>query len=306
MPYPRVPRGDVGRAHHHAKRHGFTLSELLIVIAIIIVLAGIALPIVSGSIQATRKTECASNLTLVVTKLGEYAVEHREYPRSISDLYPEYITHRNVLRCPNDPIKGRTTYDLFYAQRFPNESDEAIVMGCAFHPRSRAWVLRKGGEMEYVRVQTAQLHGDAEVRSRDAAEWVAGDGLTLRPGDAVRTRYGCLIQFEDGTVLTLGENTEVLIAMLAASGDGGGVTVVGMFEGSLLAQVAKLMTRQSTFEVCTPSAVTGVRGTVFRVQVDPAGATIVDVYEGAVDVQAWSGEKVRVKAGHKKRVRARR
>jgi prepilin-type N-terminal cleavage/methylation domain-containing protein len=303
MPCPRVTRGEVGRAHRSRSCGGFTLTELLIVIAIIAVLAGIALPIVSGGIQATRKAQCASNLGLIATKLGEYAVDHREFPESIDQLYPDYISQRNALRCPNDPIKGRTTYDIFYAQRFPNESGSAIAFGCAFHPRERGWIVHKGGEMQYVSLQSARVHGNGEVKHRDSAEWIAGDNEVVRAGDAVRTAYGCLIQFEDGTVLTLGQDTEALIAILASTGNGDALTVVGMYKGALLAEVKKLVTRDSTFEVSTPGAVTGVRGTVFGVSLDLEGNTTVSVYEGAVKVKAWTGEQTTLKEGRQKTVR---
>lgn len=49
-------------ATHRARRHAFTLIELLTVIAIIGILAAILIPTVSTVRKTARKAECISNL----------------------------------------------------------------------------------------------------------------------------------------------------------------------------------------------------------------------------------------------------
>ena len=51
------------------------------------------------------------------------------------------------------------------------------------------------------------------------------------------------------------------------------------------AKVSKMVGSEARFEVKTENAVAGVRGTVFRVNVEEDAATVVKVYEGAVVVQ---------------------
>ena len=50
------------------------------------------------------------------------------------------------------------------------------------------------------------------------------------------------------------------------------------------AKVSKMVGSEARFEVKTENAVAGVRGTVFRVNVEEDEATVVKVYEGAVAV----------------------
>ncbi|MFQ6098211.1 MAG: FecR domain-containing protein [Armatimonadota bacterium] len=273
----------------------WTLIELLTVLAIIAVLAGIAVPVVGSVRQSARKSKCGANLQGLATALAEFAVQERHYPAHLSELVPEYVSDTSRLHCRNDPIKGRITYDLFYARRATVESDAGIVCACAFHGRDKGWMMRKGGDLEYVTFQSATVHGNSEMRPRESADWVPADGKRVRPGDALRTAKGCAVQFDDGTVLRLRPGTEITIAALCASPDGGSITAVGMYVGEVYAEVKHLLTRNSTFEVVTPSAVTGVRGTSFAVHVPPNGDTDVHVYQGAVRVTTWDGRQYTLK-----------
>ena len=57
-------------------RRGFTLVEILVVIGIIIVLAGLIVPAVLRAREAARRAECASNLRQLGLALTKYADDH--------------------------------------------------------------------------------------------------------------------------------------------------------------------------------------------------------------------------------------
>ena len=58
------------------RHHGFTLVELLIVIAIIGVLVGLLMPAVSNARESARKTACASNLRQLGAALMAYGADN--------------------------------------------------------------------------------------------------------------------------------------------------------------------------------------------------------------------------------------
>ena len=105
---------------------GFTLIELIVVIAIISILGAILLPALSRARESGRRTVCASNLKQLGTIHKMFASEHRGkwVPRMIpyhlpyspvrecwssfdgAVLYPEYVTDYHIILCPSDPEFG--------------------------------------------------------------------------------------------------------------------------------------------------------------------------------------------------------
>ena len=99
-------------------RRGFTLVELLAVVAIIALLAAILLPALSRAREASRRTVCASNLKQWGLIFALYANESPEYrwpPRQVnpdlsdskpsprvSAIYPEYLNDPSIFLCPSD------------------------------------------------------------------------------------------------------------------------------------------------------------------------------------------------------------
>ena len=63
-----------------AKRDSFTLVELLVVISIIGLLAGLGLPAINGAMKAGKKAEVAAMAESIKTAVNAYYAEYSSYP----------------------------------------------------------------------------------------------------------------------------------------------------------------------------------------------------------------------------------
>jgi general secretion pathway protein G len=87
---------------------GFTLIELIVVITIMLILLGIAIPIYNQSVIAKRESNLRQNLRTLNQVIDQYTMDKKKAPSSLADLKSAgYID-----RIPED-ITGRTdTWEL--------------------------------------------------------------------------------------------------------------------------------------------------------------------------------------------------
>jgi len=83
---------------------GFTLIELMVVMAIISVLLAIALPIYQKSIVRAKESVLRNNLFQIRMMIDEYTIDKQKAPDSLQDL----VSDGYLRQIPLDPITGST------------------------------------------------------------------------------------------------------------------------------------------------------------------------------------------------------
>jgi type II secretory pathway pseudopilin PulG len=102
-------------------RRAFTLVEVLIVIGILIVLAGILLPATRKAHEQARRAQCASNIRQICLAAICHAADHPQgvyiaTPNNDIDtfesLYPGYVKDLRLFICPSTMNEVRDAADL--------------------------------------------------------------------------------------------------------------------------------------------------------------------------------------------------
>lgn len=116
---------------------------------------------------------------------------------------------------------------------------------------------------------------------RDGKEAPATIGMIVYQNDLIRTENGTLdLQTRTGSAVRVREMTSLTVAKIA--GVDGGETRINIEQGGMLANVKKASLDES-FNVATPTAIAGVRGTSFSVDIDPFEQTSsIKVLDGKV------------------------
>jgi len=136
----------------------------------------------------------------------------------------------------------------------------------------------------------AIAQGTAEI-GRAGTSTPAAVGMAVMRGDELRTGSpGQLrVVFQDNSVLNLAEDTRIVVDEQVFAPDQGRFwSTVRMLQGKVRAAVSDYYRQPgAAYELETPTAVAGVRGTMFTVSYDPAAAsTEVVGIDGIVEVRS--------------------
>ena len=145
--------------------------------------------------------------------------------------------------------------------------------------------LSGGAGMAFASVKISakliSMEGDVQViRAGGEKPFKAFVNMRLTEGDRIITGSNgtAKVQMEDDVIITLAENTRIYLSELRGS-QGAQQSSINLQSGAVGSSVGKKLTDNSRFEMKTPTAVMGVRGTEFFTQ----------YYNGNVDVRVVNG-----------------
>jgi len=95
---------------------GFTLIEMMVVLAIIVIMLGMALPIYSASIRRAKEENFRKNLETLNRVIAQYTMDKQKAPKSLQDLQ----SAKYIAKIPDD-ITGCNTWEV-------DEDDSTIMM----------------------------------------------------------------------------------------------------------------------------------------------------------------------------------
>ncbi len=271
---------------------GFTPVELLVTIGIISALAGMSTIAIDKISSARGQTTCVNNLRAISQGLQMYYNDYMSFP---DDGFPDdttdaplstdlanYINDKTTFVCPDDSNTTSTgnfaSYDPYYVARKSSYSCDELTIGCPRHKGA------KNSTSAFVNGST-KIMSVSKVLDKNLQE-IPPDGTTAQ---RTISSVGDMMTFDDGSTVTVDASSGSYSCFLVQSirlSDGTLYSIVRVQDnGSIDVQV----TPGSKFEVVTPSAIVGVRGTRFTVQTSSNGAkvgyeTFVATSSGAVNV----------------------
>ncbi|MSV32020.1 MAG: type II secretion system protein [Bryobacterales bacterium] len=95
----------MGRLMRSGKRAGFTIIELMVCMAIVLVVISVAVPLYQKSIIRARESVLRQNLTSMRLVIDEYTYDKQKAPQQLEDL----IREGYLRQMPMDPIAGNST-----------------------------------------------------------------------------------------------------------------------------------------------------------------------------------------------------
>ena len=262
--------------HEYKDRNkGFTLIELIVTIGIIVTLAGIGIIAFSKIMSTNKQTTCVSNLRTISQALQLYYNDYMAFPEDgypydaddlpLSTELAGYINNKSTFVCPEDKdttsIANFASYDPYYVARNGTYGTDELAIGCPRHRGAKnSTSAFSTGSTEITKIGTVLANGqeippDGTTAQRTISS--VGETMTFDDGSTVEVKnasggsYGCIliqsVRLADGTLYSI---------------------IKVQDDGIIDVQV----TSGSKFEVVTPSAIVGVRGTHFTVQTSANGA----------------------------------
>lgn len=131
-------------------KRGFSLTEVLIVVVIIALIAGLLLPVLLRAKSKSKEVPCTSNLKQLYTAWSLYMQDHDDaMPSYLDAIVPLIGGGRAILKCPSDPTPGANVWQserlkmpvsYFYLRSLPEYRQSLLradpnhgIMYCVLH-----------------------------------------------------------------------------------------------------------------------------------------------------------------------------
>ena len=201
---------------------------------------------------------------------------------ALPDFNPEWLTRSPRLRADASVFAERTNRMPYYAAA---AAVLFALLGTSLYLRSPAPAAQVAS-----RGLVISVAGPTQVQRGEATtDLYNGDMIT--EGDRITTGKDARVEIAlAGHSVRILENSSVTLLELKKTSEGQRNVGLDVAQGTLLSSVKRL-SKQESFEVRTPVAIAGVRGTRFSVAVNDSGSQ-VRLYDGAVVVKRGESETV--------------
>lgn len=257
-------------------RRGFTLLQLLVVISIIALLSAVMMGAIGRGRTTAQRAQCDVKLNSIALALDAYRSEKGQYPKLLDDLVTKrFLPNAESLQCPSD-VRPTGSYSEYYIKRAPRDDSRLPVLVCPLHEAHGEYgaqaFLGRYTESFITKPATLTSANDTRIERPDGKGQIAvGAGTELHGGDRLRTGGGgrAVITFADGSRAELNGNCDVTV--LQSFLDGQGEAPLYSLMKQSLGKVLYHVNPGSKFDVSTPTATAGARGTDFEITVTAAG-----------------------------------
>lgn len=267
---------------------GFTTIEIIVTMGIVVILAGVLTTAVIKASTTAKQTVCRNNMREISQGMRMYYDDKGIYPEDgypddandtlpLSSELEEYVFERSSFVCPEDNDQTSNSnfasYDPYYVARKGSHQEGEVIIGCPRHREAKKAIsLFRAGSTEITKIGTVMANG----------EEIPPDGTT-----AQRTinNTNDVMTFADGSVVTITDTTANSGTFLVQSVQLSDGTLYSIIRVKNDGEIDVQVTSGSKFEVITPSAIVGVRGTRFLVETYNQGYTTkVTIITGIVIV----------------------
>ncbi|HSF18138.1 MAG TPA: type II secretion system protein [Vicinamibacteria bacterium] len=98
---------------------GFTFIEMVIVIVMLGILLGIAVPVYQAQLRVSKESVLKHNLAILRERLDQFKADRNKYPASLDEL----VEGGYLREIPEDPMTSQRAWEEIFTDYDPNEPD---------------------------------------------------------------------------------------------------------------------------------------------------------------------------------------